>query len=177
MIDKKVSTLYLSTSMINTTANQAAASSAVGYWTGGRQQFGFYVKMRQLLGTSYDKYDKFVISLTNFWAYNESNMTNGIPIEHHIGGLNWIDSAYDQVDRANTYWAPLMVNNYGSGATGVLATTYTLGDKAYIFRKPQNEELLEFRCINPLTGAPSAPSTNTLPTFVMEFKIYPLIEN
>lgn len=172
----KISNLYLTTSMISTTANQASANNEVGYWTGGRQQFGFYIKLRQLLGPMYEKYDKFIISLVKFTAYNESNMVNGIYIEHQIGGLNWVDSAYDQQDRANSYWTHLEINNYSSAQGSYLTASYPNQTKSFVFRRGDNEVLLEFRCINPNSRQPSQPSGNTLPTFTFDFNIQPLIE-
>ena len=176
MSHNKISTLYLNTSMINQTASTANVSSSVGYWNTGRQTFGFYIKLRQLLGPNYEKYDKFIISLVKYTSYNESNMTNGLVIETQMGGLSWINSNYDQVDKSNSYWAPLNIENTAAAVGSYVSTIFPALTNSLIFRKGDSDILVEFRCLNALTRALAAPTSGSLPTFGFYFNIEPLIE-
>lgn len=177
MTENKISTLYLSTAMISTSPATVNVSNSVGYWNSSRQTFGFYVKLRQLLGSNYEKYNKFVISLNKYISINESNMTNAILIETQIGGLSWIDSNYDAGDKANSYWAHLNIEQTAGASATYVSSIFPDLSKSLVFRKGNSDVLIEFRCLNALTRSLAVPSSGTLPTFAFTFQIQPLIED
>lgn len=173
----KVSTLYLSTSQISTTANQASASNQVGYWQNGRQQFGFNVKLRQLLGDAYEKHDKFMISLTKFSYYTENvAMPATIFAEIQMGGLSWVNSGYEAGTKTNGYWVTLDNQILGQGFTSTGTSSYADKGKSFIFKKGDQDVLVEFRLLYALSRLPAIPATGQWSSFSFEFKIRPLLE-
>lgn len=173
----KVSTLYLNTSMISTTPAQASASSRVGYWRDGRQQFGFYVNMRQLLGDAYEKYDKFMISLVKFSFYTENvQMPSWLFTEIQMGGLNWVDSGYDAGTKANGYWVTLDNQIFPNNFTATGTSSYPDKAKSFIFKKGDPDILIEFRHLFATTRQPAIPASGSWSSVAFDFKIRPLLE-
>lgn len=175
-MSNNLTTLYLNTAMISNNASLGTVNNSVGYWNSGRQTFGFYVKLRQLLGDKYEKYNKFILSLVKYTSFNEANMTNAIVLETQIGGLNWINNSYDQSTRANGYWAPLNVEFTNGAQFTYVSSIFPSQTDSLIFQKGDSDILIEFRCINSITRALAVPSSNYLPTFGFYFNIEPVIE-
>lgn len=174
----KVSSLYLNTSMISTTANQASATSSTGYWINGRQQFGFNVNMRQLLGNMYEKYDKFIISLVKYSYYTENvSMAGNLLVDIQMGGLSWVDGGYEAPTKSNSYWVTLDQQLIAAAFTSFGTSTYADDGKVFIFKKGDPDVLLEFRLVNSLTRGLAIPPSGRLSSFAFDFKIRPLIEN
>jgi hypothetical protein len=164
--------LFLSTAHISTTASTSVVANQIGGWNNARQTFYFNVKMRQLLGDLWDKYDCFVLSLTTIHANPEASMTNSIFANFNVGGLNWRNSGYSQLTLANGYYAPLTTmqlnpTNHQQLIFGADACSLT-------FAKGDADVRLEFEVRNALTNALAVPTTNYLPTFTFQFEITPV---
>lgn len=164
--------LFLSTSQISTTASTATVANAVGGWNNARQTFYFNVKMRQLLGDLWDKYETFVISLIAINSFPEASMTNAVMANFNIGGLNWRNSSYNQSTQANGYYAPLTSMHLTPAAHAEL--TYGLNACTLTFTKGDADVRLEFEVRNALTNALAVPTANYLPTFTFLFEISPV---
>jgi len=165
--------LFLSTSQINTDASIANVSNDVGSWSNNRQTFSFNVKLRQLLGNSYEKYDAFVISLINYSVYNPV-LGTALFMEVQMGGLPWVNSSYDQSTQANSYWASLYVVNQPATAAATTTSSYDILSNTLVFNKGDPVVKLEFRVLNANTRALAVATTGYLPTFNFYFKIQPI---
>lgn len=168
--------LTLCTSQISPTPTDLIASNAIGYWNDGRQTFGFYVKMRNLLGNLYDKYDKFVISLVQADLVNSVANSATVSVQLQMGGLNFVNSSYDQVSQANSYWTVLANTSIPTGATSASILTYDILSNTFIFRKGDADVRIDFRFMNLLTNQPATVSSGIFPTVCLIFKIMPLKE-
>jgi hypothetical protein len=170
-------TLYLNTSMISTPASTASVSNEIGFWDVNRQTFGFNIKLRQLLGANYEKYDKFILSIIKYNSINEANITNPILLEIQIGGLNWFNSSYNQVSRANNYWAPFVVEFTPAALNSNVTRVYASLSNCLMFRKSNDDVRLEFRCIDGVTRGAATPASGFLPSFSFMLKIQPMEED
>ena len=164
--------LFLSTSFISTTASTTTVANEVGGWNNARQTFYFNVKMRQLLGDLWDKYDFFVLSLTALNSFPEASMTNAVMANFNIGGLNWRNSGYNQAKRANTYYAPLTSMHLTPAAHAELI--YPKDACSLTFAKGDADVRLEFEVRNAITNALAVPTANYLPTFTLLFEVMPV---
>lgn len=170
------SSLHLCTGQISPNHTDTTANNLIGGWSGGRQQFWFYVKMRNVLGNLYDKYDKFVISVVQVFMINSLANAESEPLQLQIGGLNWVNSSYDQVAQANNYWCPIVNALQGSGAAGTSTFSYDILSNSFIFRKGDPDIKIDFRYMDILTNQPASPTSGLLPTTSVMFKIQPLKE-
>lgn len=176
MEEHKPANLFLSTSFISTTASTVSVANDVGGWNNARQTFYFNIKMRQLLGDLWDKYDFYVLSLTALNSFPEASMTNAIMANFNVGGLNWRNSGYNQANRANGYYAPLTSMHLTPSAHANLI--YSTNACSLTFAKGDPDVRLEFEVRNALTNALAVPTANYLPTFTFTFDITPVrVEN
>lgn len=166
--------LFLSTSQINTDPSITNVANTIGSWTNNRQTFSFNVKLRQLLGNSYDKYDEFVISLVKYSVYSPVGTTNALYMELQMGGLSWVNSSYDQSTFANSYWAPLFVVNQSATALSLATAQFDILSNTVVFRKGDPDLPIEFRVLNANTRQLMVPASGYLPTFNFLFKIHPV---
>lgn len=175
MNDDITATLYLGTDQISTSRTTTNVQNEIGGWSDGRQQFWFNVKMRSLLGDAYEKYDKFLISLVQIYLVNSATLTIARPLILQMGGLNWVNSSYDQATLSNTYWVPLPLQLIGSGASAVVSGIYDNQSACYVFRKGDPEVPIYFRYIELRENAPPTGVT-LLPNAQLLFKIQPIKE-
>lgn len=174
MNDDITATLYLGTDQIATTRTTTNVQNEIGGWTDGRQQFWFNVKLRDLLGDAYQKYDKFLISLVQIWLVNSATI-NARQLIIQMGGLNWINSSYEQSTQANNYWISLPPILQGTGAGSGTGTIYDNQSACYVFRKGDPELSIYFRYIDLRTNAPLTGVT-LMPNAQLIFKIQPIKE-
>lgn len=142
--------LLLSSVDIGVASNNYPLTSTInksyGYITGGGTQIYYYINLKTLLGSDYDKYDNFKIELLQFsqsWRSSTTNILAGnIAIDttgqyRHIGfslsGLEFINNPYNPNNIIGNY----LLNN-GSGIT---ETRYFI-DNVLVFRK--NDENVTF---------------------------------
>jgi len=168
-------TLYLNTSQINTDATtDANTSNAVGSWQDYRKTFSFNVKMRQLLGNAYEKYDKFIISVVNVFMLNTQTLPAVTLFELQMGGLSWVNSSYEQSTLANNYWTTISLHNQATTATAFSNNVFDILSNTLVFRKGDPDIQLQFRILDGTKRAP--PSITYFPTVGVTFKIQPIIE-
>ena len=170
-----VTNLYLSTYQIALNQQQVSVSNLVGGWENGRKDgMYFNVNMRTLLGKQYDTYDFFIISFVNAFFLNQGTLSYGRGFRIDIGGLNWVNSSYDQADKANSYWA--VVTNVALPASGTSGAN-TASDnysQALVFRKGDPSVTIYFRFIDILTNASPTIVGSFTPSLNMLFKIKPI---
>lgn len=168
--------LHLSTGQISSSHTSTSVSNLIGGWDAGRQTFWFYVKMRNVLGNAYDKYDKFVISVVQVFMINSAANTLAVPLQLQMGGLNWVNSSYDQVSQANAYWAPVVYALQGTGVSGTSTFSFDILSNSFIFRKGDPDIKIDFRFMDILTNQLATVSSGLLPNTSVIFKIQPLKE-
>lgn len=166
--------LHLSTGQLSSTDTASSVNNLIGGWDNGRQTFWFNVKMRNVLGNMYDKYDKFVVSIVQVFLINSSANTTNIPIQLQMGGLSFENSTYDQVSQANAYWLPITNGLAGTGALNTTALSFDILSNSFIFRKGDPDVRIDFRFINIFTNQLATVSSNLLPNTSIFFKIQPL---
>jgi hypothetical protein len=173
--DDITATLVLSTDQIHQTRTDTSVDNTIGGWANGRQTFYFNVNMRNVLGELYDKYDKFVISLVSVFIQNSATLNGARPLLIQMGGLNWINSSYNQAQQSNGYWTDLCCLLIGTGGSATGGSLYDKLSVSYVFRKGDPNVRIEFRYFQ--------LNTNTFPTNVtllpnanFIFKINPVKE-
>lgn len=168
-------TLYLNTSQINNNATtDVNTSNAVGSWQDYRKTFSFNVKMRQLLGNAYEKYDKFIISVVNVFMLNVAALPGNTLLELDMGGLSWVNSSYEQSTQSNNFWTTLSLHYQLATGTAFTNNTFDILSNTLVFRKGDPDVKLEFRIMDATTRAP--PNFTFCPTVGMTFKIQPVVE-
>ena len=172
-VDKPIS-LYLNTAQISTSHATTVVANEIGSWDNGRQTFSFNIKMRQLLGDTYNKYDKFIISLVQYQTVNQQALAGTFWMEYQMGGLPWVNSSYDQATRANSYWTPIFTQNVVATSGSLTSNLYDILSNTIVFNKGDPEIKLEFRVIDASTRA--LVNATYLPTVAMFFKILPYEE-
>ncbi len=170
-----IATLYLSTDQIHNVRTDANISNTIGGWSNGRASFWFHVKLRTLLGDSFDKYDYFMLSYVSNWLTNSVSLTNARPIQVQVGGLNWVNSSYDQTTQSNNYWITLPGQQQGSGANATSGVIYDPQSQFYMFRKQDADVTLYFRYFDMRTNTPIT-DVSLLPNAQLLFKIQPFKE-
>lgn len=173
MTDDYNATLYLSTDQISTNRSTLDIANQVGSWSNGRTNISFNVKIKVLLGDLYDKYDNFLLNLTHMFIQNNATITGGRSLILLMGGLQWVNSSYDQVDKTNGYWISLPPILAGSGQFAVASAIYDNQSAYYLFRKSSAEETITFRYIDVRTNATPSDITQ-FPAFQLIFKIQPV---
>lgn len=168
-------TLVLSTDQIHQTRTDMTVDNAIGGWSAGRAYFYFNVNMRNVLGELYDKYDTFVISIVSAFMQNSANLNGGRPILIQMGGLNWVNSSYNQETRSNNYWADLLPFAIGTSATAATGALYDNLQMCLVFRKGDANMKIDFRYLEVRTNAPLT-NVSLLPNANFIFKICPVIE-
>lgn len=168
--------LHLNTGQIDPNTSTAIVNNQIGGWEGARQTFYFNVKMRNVLGEMYDKYDKFVISAVQIFAINSVANTTSVPVQLQMGGLNWVNSSYDQVSQGNNYWTPIMNSLHPTGAIASTIYTYDILSNSFVFRKGDPDVRIEFRFLDITTNQLAVVSSGIFPTVSIFFKIQPIKE-
>lgn len=172
---------HLSTAQIHPTATDTTVSNTIGGWDNARQTYYFLVKLRNILGHNYDKYNKFVISVVQIFAINSTALATNYPLQLQMGGLGWENSSYDAVSKANGYWVPIMNAIHTSGALASTSLSYDILSNSFVFRKGDPEVRLDFRFIDITTNqlasiTAQAGGAGVFPTMSVFFKINPLQE-
>lgn len=173
MNDDIIATMHLATDQISTSRTTTDVSNPIGGWSNGRKEFWFNVKLRNLLGDAYDKYDTFLISLVHEWIVNSATLNVGRGLQLQMGGLQWINSSYDQALQANNYWATLPTALIGAGASATGNAIYDNQSACYVFKKSSAQETIYFRYLDVKTNATPANVT-LLPNAQLIFKIQPI---
>lgn len=169
--------LCLTTSQIDSNSSTVTVNNLIGGWSGTRQQFYFNVKMRNVLGSMYDKYNKFVVSVVQIYAVNNAIANSAIiPVQLQMGGLSFENSSYDQVTQTNGYWAGLANFQISTAASGVVGLSYDTLSNCFLFRKGDPDVRIDFRFINTTTNQLATVSSNNFPTVSIIMKIQPLKE-
>lgn len=168
--------LHLNTGQIDPNPSTSSVNNLIGGWSNTRREFYFNVKMRNVLGEMYDKYDKFVISAVQIFAVNSVANSTAVPIQLQMGGLNWVNSSYDQISQGNNYWCPIMNSLHPNGAVASTIYTYDILSNCFVFRKGDPDVRMEFRILNITTNQPAVVSSGVFPTISIFFKIQPLKE-
>jgi hypothetical protein len=169
-------TLYLNTSQINTDPSVTNTSNQIGTWTNSRETFSFNVKMRQLLGNAYEKYDKFIISVVNVFLLNQAAMSSAILTEVQIGGLSWVNSSYDQTSQANNFWTSISIHNQPLAIGSFTNNVFDILSNTLVFSKGDADVQLQFRLLNATTRLVASTATGYLPTVGVTLKIHPVVE-
>jgi hypothetical protein len=161
--------LFLSTGQIDNDHTTTSVSNAVGGWDNGRQTFYFNLKLRQAIGTNiYDKYDKFIISVSHIYLINSAEMR----LQLQMGGLSWVNSSYDQSSQGNNYWTVIINVVQGTGAFAANILSFDNLSNSFVFSKGNPDVKLEFRYVNFLTNQiQSPPSSGLFPSCGIIFKI------
>jgi hypothetical protein len=167
------SSLFLSTGEIDGTHTTTSVSNNIGGWVNGRQNFWFNVKLRQAIGTNiYDKYDKFIISVSHVYLINSAANASEMQLQLQMGGLNWVNSSYDQTTQGNNYWTVITNVVQGTGAFAANILSFDTLSNSFVFRKGDPDVKLEFRYMNFLTNQiQSTPSSGLFPSCGIIFKI------
>jgi len=171
--------LHLNTGQIDPNPSTTTVNNLIGGWDGARQTFYFNVKMRNVLGEMYDRHDKFIISVVQIFAINSTANSAAAPLQLQMGGLNWVNSSYEQVAQANNYWVAIMNTLHGNGAAGTSSFTYDILSNSFVFRKGDPDVRMDFRYMNIINNQlanVSIVSSGIFPTTSIFFKIQPLIE-
>ena len=153
-----------------------SVSNLIGYWDNGRQTFGFYAKMRNALGNMYDKYDKFVVSVVSVFMINSAANAATAPLRLDMGGLNWVNSSYEQITQANNNWIPVVHTLHGSGASGLSQFQFDILSNTFVFRKGDPDVRIDFRFMDIFTNQLATVSSGLLPNVSIILKIQPVKE-
>jgi len=143
--DDITATLVLSTDQIWQTRTDISVDNDIGGWSNGRREFYFNVNMRNVLSETYDKYDKFVISVVSVFLNNSQSLGVTRPFLIQMGGLNWINSSYNQASQSNGYWTDLCSIPIGAGATTGAVGLWDNLMMSYVFRKGDANMRVDFR--------------------------------
>lgn len=173
--DDITSTLVLGTDQIHQTRTDISVDNAIGGWSNGRREFYFNVNMRNVLGELYDKYDKFVISMVSIFLNNSQNLGTGRPFLIQMGGLNWVNSSYNQATQSNGYWMDLCSIPIGAGATTGATILYDNLMMCYVFRKGDANVRIDFRYFD-LRSNGFFTDISLFPNASFIFKIHPVKE-
>lgn len=168
--------LYLNTSQINTDPSITTTSNTIGAWNSGRQSFSFNVKLRQLLGNAYQKYDKFIISVVSVFMLNQAAMSSALLLELQMGGLSWVNSSYEQSTLSNNYWTTISLHNQAAASGTFTNNVFDILSNTLVFRRGDPDVQLNFRLLNATTRDLASTGTGYLPTVGITLKIQPVVE-
>ena len=102
MNENRVYPLYLRHCDIQTTTTTQTVDNANGGWSAYKQTTYWYVNMKTLLGSSWDKYSVFSIGLKSVINANvayPTSATTDVNWNSFISGLNWCETSYNPVTK------------------------------------------------------------------------------
>ena len=101
MNENRVYPLYLRHSDIQTTTTTQTVDNGVGGWSAYKQTTYWYVNMKTLLGSDWDKYNIFSIGLKQLSASAVAYQTTAPDTlwNSYISGLIWCETSYNPVTR------------------------------------------------------------------------------
>lgn len=165
--------LYLNTQFVDVDYTKANVDNVKGGWINNRQRFWFNIDFKTLLGDLYEKYDTFNLSLIFSQIVAPLN-NNAVGVYYlNVTGLDFVDSAYNQISKNNTNYAVLRVHN--NVTTG--GQIYGGERDAFVisFKKPNQMVRLEFFHTNIMTNQ-ITPDDAIWGTIHLYFNIRPCVK-
>ena len=174
-MDNKITNFTLKHSDISSNLLATSASSPCGYWTNGKARTTWYLNLKNLLGSQWDEYDEFMITLNQFsntystYAFTTQDFQWIIK----FSGLNFINTGYNQAtNNYNGVWEMLnaRVQNATPNTqnfTDIIKARFRKGDPYVAL----NFDIVRLSDGNFITAGTTDP---TIPSIGLSFSITPI---
>lgn len=152
--------LFLDQPFISTSSGLTSVDNRVGGWINSKQTIYYNVDLKQLLGSDWDKYETFKITLKSISSQFTTEQLNAI----YISGLNFKNSSYDPVTQNNSNRSLLCCHR---GIAAHYLTMYS-DDIALYFSKGEPFVKIQFEIVK--VSDNTAQTSNLVMAYIFEVK-------